>query len=335
MGAGEAKRPLAVRIGASALRGLLALVLFLLILLLILRAQAAWREGETQAPADITYFTTPAGKVAARVTGPADGIPVVLVHGTAAWSGFWSEVADHLARRGWKVVAIDLPPFGWSGRDPEARYDRTTQAERLSAILSNLGKPAVVVGHSFGAGAATELALRHPSQLRGLVLVDAALGELDPQSEAPVANVMRIGPVAQLATAAMVTNPSALEPFLRSMIARKEMARRWVPVLRQPMVREGTTSAYAAWLPNLFTRQDHALSRSSANLQAMRPPVAIIWGDADTVTPLDQGRRLQELTRARSLRILPGVGHIPHIEDPEAFRGALDESLASVSKEQK
>lgn len=335
MGAGEAKRPLAVRVGIGALRGLLALVLFLLVLLLILRAQAAWREGDAEAPADITYFATPVGEVAARVTGPADGIPVVLIHGTAAWSGFWSEVAHHLARRGWKVVAVDLPPFGWSGRDPEARYGRTTQAERLSAVLSSLGQPAVVVGHSFGAGAATELALRHPSQLRGLVLVDAALGELDPQSEAPVAKVMRFDPVAQLATAAMVTNPSALEPFLRSMIARKETARRWVSVLRQPMVRDGTTSAYAAWLPNLFTRQDHALSRSSTNLQAIKPPVAIVWGDADTVTPLDQGRRIQELTRARFLRILPGVGHIPHIEDPEAFRAALDEALASVSKEKK
>lgn len=335
MGAGEANRPLAVRIGIGALRGLLALVLFLIVLLLILRAQAAWREGDAQAPANITYFETPAGQVAARVTGPTDGVPVVLVHGTAAWSGFWSEVADHLAQRGWKVVAIDLPPFGWSGRDPEARYDRTTQAERLSAVLAALGKPAVVVGHSFGAGAATELALRHPSQLRGLVLVDAALGELDPQSEAPVANVMRVGPVAQLATAAMVTNPSALEPFLRSMIARKEVAHRWVPVLRQPMVRDGTTSAYAAWLPNLFTKQDKALSRSSANLRAINPPVAIVWGDADTVTPLDQGRRLQELTRAKSLIVLPGVGHIPHIEDPEAFRGALDDALAGVSKERK
>ena len=335
MGAGEAKRPLAVRIGASALRGLISLLLFLLVLLLILRAQAAWREGEVQAPANITYFASPSGKVGARVVGPADGIPVVLVHGTAAWSGFWSEVADHLARRGWKVVAIDLPPFGWSDRDPQARYDRVTQAERLSAVLAALGEPAVVVGHSFGAGAATELALRHPSQLRGLVLVDAALGELDPQGEAPIANVMRLGPVAQLATAAMVTNPSALEPFLRSMIARKETAHRWVPVLRQPMARNGTTSAYAAWLPNLFTKRDSALSRSSANLRAIKPPVAIVWGGADTVTPLDQGRRLQALTRAQSLRVLPGVGHIPHIEDPEGFRGALDEALASVSKEKK
>ena len=103
----------------------------------------------------------------------------MLIHGTAAWSGFWREVADHLAGRGWRVIAIDLPPFGWSGHDPEGRYDRATQAERLAAVLRARPKKAVVVGHSFGAGAATELALRHPDEVKGLVLVDAALGKLD------------------------------------------------------------------------------------------------------------------------------------------------------------
>lgn len=335
MGAGEAKRPWAMRAVVSALRGILALVLFLLVLLLILRVLAACREGDAKPPPGITYFQTPAGTVAARVTGPANGPPIMLIHGTAAWSGFWSEVADHLAKRGWWVVAIDLPPFGWSGRDASGRYDRSTQAERLSAIAATLGKPVTVVGHSFGAGSATELALRHPEQLRGLVLVDAALGELDPQTEAPVAKAMRFGPIAQLTTSAVVTNPSALEPFLRSMIARKEQAHRWVPVLREPMARSGTTSAYAVWLPNLFTKEDGALSRSSANLKAIKTDVALVWGAADTVTPLDQGRRIAALTRAKSLTILPGVGHIPHIEDPEGFRGALDLALASLSKEKK
>lgn len=326
---------MAARIGGSALRGLLSLLVFVLILLLILRALAAWREGGAKAPANTTYFPTPTGRVAARVVGPANGAPIILVHGTAAWSGFWSEVSDHLARRGCRVVAIDLPPFGWSDRDPKSRYDRVTQAERLSAIASSLGRPAVVVGHSFGAGAATELALRHPEKLRGLVLVDAALGQLDPKAEAGAAKAMRVEPIAQLATSAMVTNPSALEPFLRSLIARKDQAHRWVPVLRQPMEREGSTSAYAAWLPNLFTKQDGALSRSSVNLSRIKVPVALIWGAADTVTPLEQGKRIETLTHARSLQVLTGVGHIPHIESPAAFRTALDQALASLPKEQK
>jgi pimeloyl-ACP methyl ester carboxylesterase len=117
------------------------------------------------------------------------------------------------------------------------------------------------------------------------------------------------------------------------MIARKEQGERWLPVLRAPMGRRGTTSAYAAWLPNLFSKSDGALSRRSANLRAIRVPVALIWGGADTVTPVEQGRRLAELTRSRSLTILPGVGHIPHIEDPAGFTKALDSALAGLAEE--
>ena len=332
MGAGVAKRSLIFRIGAGAIKGALALVLFLLSLLIILRIMAAVRENGAEPPPSTVRFQTPTGAVAARLSGPADGPPIMLIHGTAAWSGFWRQVADHLAGRGWRVIAIDLPPFGWSGHDPEGRYDRATQAERLAAVLRALPKKSVVVGHSFGAGAATELALRHPEEVRGLVLVAAALGQLDAASAGGTANALGFRPLAEVVTSAAVTNPAALEPMLRSMIARKEQASAWVPVLREPMRREGTTSAYAAWLPNLFSKDDGSLSRRSGNLRKIAVPVALIWGEADTVTPLDQGRHIAELTRARSLRVLPRVGHIPHIEDPDAFLAALDSALADTEK---
>ena len=332
MGAGVAKRSLIFRIGAGAIEGALALVLFVLVLLIILRVMAAVRETGVETPPQTFRFETPTGAVAARLSGPVDGPPIMLIHGTAAWSGFWRQVADHLAGRGWRVIAIDLPPFGWSGRDPQGRYDRATQAERLAAVLRTQSKKAVVVGHSFGAGAATELVLRHPDELNGLVLVDAALGQFDAQGEGATANALGFRPLSEAVTSAAVTNPAALEPLLRSMIARKDQASAWVPVLREPMQREGTTSAYAAWLPNLFSKDDGGLSRRSENLRKIAVPVSLIWGEADTVTPLDQGKHIAELTRARSLKVLPGVGHIPHIEDPKAFLAALDGALADVEK---
>jgi pimeloyl-ACP methyl ester carboxylesterase len=332
MGVGIAKRSLIFRIGAGAIKGALALVLFVLVLLVVLRLMATVRENGAEAPPETVRFQTPTGTVAARLSGPADGRPIMLIHGTAAWNGFWRQVADHLAGRGWRVIAIDLPPFGWSGRDPEGRYDRATQAARLAAVLRGQAKKAVVVGHSFGAGAATELVLRHPNELQGLVLVDAALGELDAEGPGTAAKALGFRPLAEIVASAAVTNPAALEPSLRSMIARKEQASAWVPVLREPMQREGTTTAYAAWLPNLFSKDDGSLSRRSENLRKVAVPVSLIWGEADTVTPLAQGRHIAELTRARSLKVLPGVGHIPHIEDPDAFLAALDGALADVQK---
>lgn len=314
----------ALRFGAKAAA---ALLLLLVVILAGLRAAAALREDGAAPPPDTRMVATPHGAVAVGLSGPAQGRPVMLIHGTAAWRGFWKDVAAHLAGHGWRVIAVDLPPFGWSEHDPQGRYDRVAQSERLAAVLARTARgPAVVVGHSFGGGPATELALRRPDRLRALVLVDAALGELD--APAKGGGALGVRPLAEAATAATVTNPAALGPLLRSLIERKEKAALWLPVLKQPMRRRGTTSAYARWLPSLFATDDGALSRRSEGLRRLAVPLALIWGEADTVTPIDQGRRIAALGRARSFEVLPGVGHIPHIEDPGAFLAALDKALA-------
>lgn len=328
MGASWIKRSLAV-----AVKLVLALLGLLLAILIALRIAATLREGPAASPPGMHYFAAPGARVAARIAGPADGPRVVLVHGSAGWSGFWANVTKHLADRGWRVIAVDLPPFGWSDRDPEGRYGRIAQSERLAAVLTASGsEPIMVVAHSFGAGAAIELALRHPQRLRGLVLVDAALGEFDQADDPALVPALRVQPVAELFTAATVTNPWAMRPLLRPMLARKDSADAWLDVLKAPMQREGTTSAYAAWLPSLIEQNDGALSRSSAELRKIRVPVALIWGGADTVTPLNQGQQLASLTRAKSLAILDGVGHIPHIEDPDGFLAALDAALPPVGR---
>jgi len=307
-----------------------AFALLIVLALAGLRLLASQRETDGSMPASTSMVPTPLGAVAASISGPHDGPPIMLVHGTAAWSGFWKQVSAHLSAQGWRVIAIDLPPFGYSERDRAARYDRVSQAARLSAVLrAEAGRPAIIVGHSFGAGAATELALRSPAQVRSLVLVDAALGELDPPrgSRTLAERLMGVPLIAEPVTAASVTNPWAMGMLLRSLIARKDKAGAWLPTLRAPMLRPGTTAGYAAWLPALFAAEDGGWSRRSVRLSAIKPPVAIIWGEADTVTPIAQGERIAALTRARSFARMPGVGHIPHIEDPAAFLGALDAAI--------
>jgi pimeloyl-ACP methyl ester carboxylesterase len=45
-------------------------------------------------------------------------------------------------------------------------------------------------------------------------------------------------------------------------------------------------------------------------------PVALLWGNADGITPVEQGKRLALLIPRASFEAIEKVGHIPHIEAP-------------------
>ena len=167
--------------------GLLVLLLSVVLVIISFRLAASVRETGARAqlaPRTGQLAPTRSGGVFVQEKGPADGIPVVLFHGTAAWSELWRHTSDALAEAGFHVIAVDLPPFGFSDRP--GSYTRQDQASRVSDVLDALkAEPAIIVGHSFGAGAATELAMRYPDRARALVLVDAALGLTAPPSAAP------------------------------------------------------------------------------------------------------------------------------------------------------
>ena len=156
---------------------IVAVLLFAFIALACLRLAAAWRESaDASPPSDGRMVSTANGEIFVQVRGPDSGVPVILVPGTAAWSGFWLGVADDLGADGYRAVAVDLPPFGFSARSAEGAYSRADQAVRLASLIEALGlKRSIVVGHSFGAGAVVELAMAHPDALAGMVLVDPVL----------------------------------------------------------------------------------------------------------------------------------------------------------------
>ena len=103
---------------------------------------------------------------------PGSGSPVLLIHGLPGTAEDFNAVTPLLS--GHRTIAIDRPGFGYSsgGYVP---FDR-----QLSTIVElmrrlHLVRP-ILVGHSYGGTIALGFAERHPSEVRGLVLVDAAAG---------------------------------------------------------------------------------------------------------------------------------------------------------------
>ena len=99
------------------------------------------------------------------------GLPVVLLHGLASTCRIWDLAAPLLARD-CAVVAVDQRGHGDSGK-PSGGYDFATVGRDVAALLQGRGlERPVLVGHSWGADVALELAAAQPSLLRGLVFVD-------------------------------------------------------------------------------------------------------------------------------------------------------------------
>jgi pimeloyl-ACP methyl ester carboxylesterase len=322
--------------------GFLGLALLAVALALFgFRVAALWREGaEAQAIAPPgRVVETSRGSVFVQMRGPETGQPVLLVPGTAAWGGFWGDVMEELGRSGYRAIAVDLPPFGFSEHRAAADYGRVEQAERLRGLIDGLQlKAPIVVGHSFGAGSVVELAARHGPLLKGMVVVCGALdlptGEgLHEKSVGIVESLLHNQPVMRTISSAAVTNPLALRPLLATMLHRKEAAdARQAEILLRPMQRRGTTEAYAPWLPFLLLPERSALTATGPGVASIKLPTVLIWGEKDSVTPLPQGRRLNGLIQGSTLDVLPDVGHIPHIEAPGAFLDMLKKQLAALSR---
>ena len=99
--------------------------------------------------------------------GPADGAPVMLVHGFPQNWWEWHELIGPLAGDGYRVLCPDLRGAGWSSA-PHDRYFKTDMADDLAAVLDRLGvRPVRLVAHDWGGPVAIIMMLRHPEKVTG------------------------------------------------------------------------------------------------------------------------------------------------------------------------
>jgi pimeloyl-ACP methyl ester carboxylesterase len=117
---------------------------------------------------------------------PGQDPGLLLLHGLASSSHIWDLAAPRLAR-GSRVVAYDQRGHGRSGK-PSTGYgfDRLTD-DAVRVIRATRLAGAVVVGHSWGANVALELAIRHPRLVRGLVLIDGGFLNMRDRMDWPTA----------------------------------------------------------------------------------------------------------------------------------------------------
>lgn len=117
----------------------------------------------------VTSFSHAGATLIAEETG-AGRTAFLLIHGIGMGRKVFDGLAEILARQG-RVIAVDLPGYG-SAPEPARTLTMERTADLVAAYLrASQPSPVVVIGHSMGTQVAAELAARHPSLVRLLVLV--------------------------------------------------------------------------------------------------------------------------------------------------------------------
>ncbi|TVR53254.1 MAG: alpha/beta hydrolase [Gemmatimonadales bacterium] len=250
--------------------------------------------------------------------------PVVLVHGFGASNHSWRHWIPALSRKH-TVHAVELMGFGGAAAPPGGDYSPRAQAGHLVELLRRLpGPPPVLVGHSLGGCIILLAALRLADEggavpLAGLVVMS---GPVFPQKLPPFLTLARTPGIGELLLAAPPPR-WALRAGIRGIVERKEtVTPEQVDGYRAPLLERARRRAILRAARQI---QPEEADEIATRYPEITLPTLILWGAGDPVVPPAFAPRLEEaMPRARRV-ILPGVGHLPAEEAPQA---SLDAVLA-------
>jgi pimeloyl-ACP methyl ester carboxylesterase len=253
-----------------------------------------------------------------RIDGAAGAPTVVMLHGFGASLLSWADWADALAASH-RVIRLDLPGAGLSPPDSTGDYSDARAIALVLALMDEAGvDQADLIGHSMGGRIAWRLAAAHPERVRRLVLI-APDGFASPgfdygkPPEVP----------ATLALMRWFLPRSAIRANLA--VAYADPARMTEDAVTQAHDMLRAPGARAALLERM---RQTILTDPRPDLTRITAPTLLIWGEADAMIPVTNARDyLAALPRAQLLA-LPGLGHLPQVEDPAAALPALTGFLA-------
>jgi pimeloyl-ACP methyl ester carboxylesterase len=243
-----------------------------------------------------------------RAWGDLTGPPAVLVHGhQMEGSETWRELAESLARSGMRVVAVDLPGYGHSQRDPSASHTVRAQAQALGRALNQLGLyGATVITFDTGAAVATQLAAEQPQFIGRLVLLSPVIERSSPGWRRFALRVPYLG-------SALVWAEQAGGPVwswrLRGAFADAElMPAGYLKRLRSVTRIQGTVRTLLA-----IERAPHEDDVPEA-LAALTAPVLIVRGELDRIVPAEAAQALAGQMSSAQVATIEATGRYVHVE---------------------
>ena len=280
----------------------------------------SWRDSlEFIYNPEYSWFTRVNGvRIHYQEAGDEQAPPMILIHGFISSNLIWSHVLQPLAKRGFRVIAPDLPGYGYSDKPSDADYTIAEQAHAVIGLMDRLQiKRAIVVGASYGGAIAATMALDYPERVAKLVLVGAVTN--DEAKKKLLLRILQIPIVGDIGTPLFLGSRWVLRKRMANMYHRmgKPINERMVAARHHLLAAANTHRAM------IRTARRWSANRIQREASLIRPSTMLMWGDQDDHIPLHEAFHLRDTIPNAKLIVFRNCGHLPPAEYPEKFVEAL------------
>lgn len=253
--------------------------------------------------------------------GDAANPTLILIHGYTASTYVWQTVAPRFADEDFHVIAVDLIGFGYSDKPASFDYSITSQARMVMRLMNVLGVGrATLIGSSYGGAVASTLALDYAERVEKLVLVDPVCN--DDVLSHPILKLAAIPGVGEVIAPFLIDSRSFQKYRMKGTLApenRHLITEERVESVQRPIKAADAHHSFLA------TARNWDACRIQNDAQYIQQPTLIIWGEKDSIIPIENGKRLHDSILNSRFVVFKNCGHIPQEENSDLFVNLVSE----------
>lgn len=245
---------------------------------------------------------------------------VVMVHGFSVPSYIWDSTYYATINRGYGALRYDVYGRGYSD-NPDVVYDAALYSGQLKELLDSLGitQKVNLIGLSYGGRTITAFAFQYPERVNNLIYVDPAGFESIPADSVYPAMVSND----EIAAFKASDNYRYMAQGQLSDFYDSVPFKGWDKKYEDMMKYKGFVRAL------ISTRKNSpSMEQEHRQIALSRIPVFCIWGEHDTVVPLEKVKQnMYDRIPYVELFILPKAGHLPHMEQASMFNSIIFDQI--------
>lgn len=256
-----------------------------------------------------------------------DNAPVVALHSSASTGQQWNGLADHLADR-FDVSAPDLPGYGGAPRLSCASESGVAAvAQPIIDHIAGYRRAVHLVGHSHGAGVALKIAMMRPELVKSLTVYEPAtfhfLKTGDQEDRARYREIAAVR-AAVARGVAEGTPGTGMRTFIDF----------WNGAGSFDRFGDGTRARFAAMAPVIVSDFAHGLAESWTlnDLKRIACPMLMLMGMESPAVAQHVAVRIAEAVGHARLAMLPGLGHMAPVFEPDWVIPRIFEHIAGVER---